>query len=404
METAEVKPKKKPDKKKERRLKWHRWVWNNLMPIVKVFVRLHYGPMEFEPAPALEGGYIVLPNHACGGDQFFVSFSFPRRQMYFLCSEHSFRNRFLGFLMKFLLGPISRVKGSVDASAVIALMRWLRQGVPICMFPEGNRSWNGRTAPLHPTTAKFLRSAGVPVVTYRIEGGYLSDPRWSKHLRRGKISGKVVNIYQPAELKKMTPAQIEEVVSRDLWVDADECQRVSPLPFKGKGLAEGLEEALFLCPKCGKIGTLRSHGNDFDCQCGLHATYNELGRFDEGAPFATVAEWDDWQRAELSRRADAAITLSDEGAEIWQMVGEHKMRRVAEGRLTLDKAGLHLGTMSFPVETMQQPELCHLGGKETLMFSNPEGSFELRFRNSTSRRKYHLLLSDYLRMAQIDPA
>lgn len=400
METVEKK-KTTEDKKKARRLKWHRWVWNNLMPIVKVFVRLHYGPMDFEPAPALDGGYIVLPNHTCGGDQFFVAFSFPKRQMYFLCSEHSFRNRFLGLVMKVMLGPISRVKGSVDASAVLSLMRLLRQGIPICMFPEGNRSWNGRTAPLHPTTAKFLRSSGVPIVTYRIEGGYLSDPRWSKSLRRGKITGRVVNIYQPAELRKMTPAQIDALVSKDLWVDADALQRENPMPFKGKKLAEGLEEALFLCPKCGNIGTLRSHGNEFDCGCGLHATYNELGRFDEGAPFRTVAEWDDWQQEELRKRAEAPeVSLSDDGAEIWQMVGQHKMRRIGEGRLTLNRKGLQLGQLCFPVETMQQPELCHLGGKETLMFSNPEGSFELRFRNRTSRRKYHLLLSDLLRQKE----
>ncbi len=385
------------DKKKSHLLGWHRWVWVTAIPIMRLLIRLHYGPYTCDPAPELEGGYIVLPNHACGGDQFFVAFSFPKKHMYFMVSEHAFRNRLLGNFMRVMTGPISRVKGGVDASAVLSLLRWLRNGVPICIFPEGNRTWNGQTAAIHPTTAKLLRTAGVPVLTYRIEGGYLTDPRWSRSLRRGRIHGSVVHVYRPEELKKMSLDEIEAAVNRDLLVDIDRSQNEEPIPYKGKRLAEGLEEALFICPKCGKVGTMHSHGNTLSCECGMSVTYNELGFFDPPQPFRSVAQWDHWQQEELKHRLDTEEPeFSDEDAEIRQLVGTHKTRVLGRGVVKLDRQGLHLGKLSFSLQDMQKPELCHLGGRETMMFSNGEGSYELCFRKKPGLRKYQLLLSDLI--------
>ena len=387
----------KAEKKKARLLRRHRWLWTHCLPLVRAVLRLKYGPFDFPPAPELEGSYIVLPNHACGADQFFVAFSFIKKHMYFVASEHAFRKKLLGAIMRFATGPISRVKGTVAASTVFSILRWLRQGVPICIFPEGNRSWNGRTGPLHPTTAKLLKTAGVPVVTYRIEGGYLTDPRWSKTLRRGRLRGGVVHVYPAEELKKMTLPEIEARISTDLWVDADESQRRDPVPYLGRRKAEGLEEALFLCPKCGKAGTLRGEGDAFTCACGFRTVYGDLGFFDEASPFRSVAAWDDWQQEELLRRArEGRAAFADEGAELWRIGEDHGETLLASGRVDLDSRSLRLGTLEIPLEIMQEPELCHLAGKETMVFTCPEGSLELRFRGSPSRRKYQLLIKDFL--------
>ena len=389
------------DKKKDRLLRRHRWLYLHALPIIRFFLRLHYGPFDFPLAPEIPGGYIVLPNHSSGGDQFFVAFSFIRKHMYFVASEHAFRKKLLGAIMRYATGPISRVKGTVAASTVQSIMRYLRQGIPICIFPEGNRTWNGRSLPLHPTTAKLLRTAGVPVVTYRIEGGYLTDPRWSHSLRRGRLRGDVVRIYPPEELKKMSVQEINERISADLWVDTDESQRREHIPYRGKKLAEGLEEALFLCPKCGGVGTLKGRGNVFSCACGLRAEYGEEGFFDEKAPFRSVAEWDDWQQTELRKRARAGdIRFSDEGAEIWRIGEDHETALLGKGTVALDREGLDLGSLHFPLEGMQEPELCHLAGKETMMFTNAEGSYELRFRGDPSRRKYQLLIRDFLALGK----
>lgn len=383
------------DRKQRRTLHRHRFLWRLLQGPIRLIMRLHYGPMRMERAPELEGAYIVLPNHTCGGDQFFVAVAFPRKQMYFVASEHAFRKKLMGALMRWVFGPIPRAKGTLAAGTTKTLLRWLKEGVPICIFPEGNRTWDGRTGPLHPTTAKLLRVAGVPVMTYRIEGGYLSDPRWSKSLRRGKIHGETVNVYSPEELKKMSPEEISARIAEDLWVDAAAGQEKEPVSFRGKRMAEGLEEALFLCPSCGGLGTLRGEGNDFCCTCGLRATYDEFGFLHGDAPFRTVAAWNDWQLRRLPALAAQGITLSDEGAELWKIHEGFREELLAEGRVTLDSAGLRLGPVSFPLGDMGDAELCHLAGRETMVFTVPEGNIELRFRGSPSRRKYQLLLKEF---------
>lgn len=380
--------------REDRKLAFHRWVWKTFSAPVGLFLRLRYGPFVCEEAPPIEGGYLVLPNHSCGADQFFVGLSFRKRHMYFLVSEHSFRRRIVGFFMRHLAGPISRVKGSVDASATLALLRKLRKGIPVCIFPEGDRCWDGRTARLHPSTAKLLRTAGVPIVTWRLEGGYLSDPRWGHSLRRGRIHGGVVNIYPAAQIKAMRLPEIEALIDRDLRVNADEAQQRDPIPYRGKRRAEGLEEALYLCPRCGSFGTLHGRGNRFACGCGLNLEYDEYGRLQGDSPLHSVSEWSDWQLAELHRIAgQSGDYFTDAGASLWALEEAHRMRRLEKGTVRLNANGLHLGEHHFLPESLEGLALCHFSGRETLMFSHGGHSYELRLEGTGSRRKYYQMLT-----------
>ena len=389
----------KEEKRLERQLRRHRWIWNRLGLPVRILVWLrHRHDYLAEPAPKLEGPYLVLPNHANAFDQFFVALSFLKRHMYFVASEHAFRQKLVGFIMRSLLAPISRVKGSADASAVRSILRTLRRGVPVCLFPEGNRSWDGRSQHLHPATGKLLKLAKVPVVTYRITGGYLTDPRWGHSIRRGPIRGGVVCVYQPGELTKLSPEEITALVERDLWTDSGE----NVLPYPGKRLAEGLEEALFLCPKCGKIGALRSRDRFFFCGCGLRAEYREDGHLAGDIPFSAIAEWDAWQQdqlRELGKKPD--FTLSDEDAELRELGEGHRISVLGRGRMSLGRNGLEVAGAVLPLDHMQDPSLCHFGGRETMMFTARGKTYELLFPRPKkvqppSIRKYQLLLLDLL--------
>ncbi|MBR3059380.1 MAG: 1-acyl-sn-glycerol-3-phosphate acyltransferase [Oscillospiraceae bacterium] len=389
----------KTERQQERQLRRHRWIWNHLGLPVRLLVWLrHRRDYAAEPAPALEGPYLVLPNHANAYDQFFVALSFLKRHMYFVASEHAFRQKLVGFIMRSLLAPISRVKGSADASAVRSILRTLRRGVPVCLFPEGNRSWDGRSQHLHPATGKLLKLAKVPVVTYRITGGYLADPRWGRSIRRGPIRGGVVRVYQPEELAGLSPEEITLLVERDLWVDSGE----NALPYPGKRLADGLEEALFLCPKCGRVGALHGRERVFSCDCGLRAEYREDGHLGGDIPFAAISAWDAWQQdqlRELGKRPD--FSLSDEAAELRELGEGHRISVLGRGRLTLDRKGLAVAGVLLPLDHMQEPSLCHFGSRETMMFTARGKTYELLFPRPKkiqppSIRKYQLLLLDLL--------
>jgi 1-acyl-sn-glycerol-3-phosphate acyltransferase len=376
----------------DKALKRHRLVWKLLYYPLLLYVKLVYN-YSFAAAPDIKGSYIVLPNHAHSWDHFFVCFSFKMRHMYFLASEHAFRKPLTAKLMTYLAGPISRVKGGADTQAVLTMLRWLKKGVSICLFPEGNRTFNGRTTEMHPATAKLLRMAGVPVVTYKLTGTYLSEPRWAKTKRRGKISGRVVRVYSPEEIKKMSLDELNALMVNDLHEDAYVTQAEQKIRYKGARLAEGLEEALFICPKCGKTGSLNSKDNRFWCDCGLSVTYDEYGYFDKDSPFKTVADWDDWQTERLNELVNKDGELfSDSGASVWRLLDNHNMEFISGGSVSLDHQALKIGDLSFPLSEMAEPSLCHFKNYETLMFTARGGRYELRFDNNASRRKYCLAI------------
>ena len=389
---------KQTDTAERRHDRHYRRIWDHILWLVKLVVWLRHKDFRAEPAPPLEGPYLVLPNHVNAYDQFFVGCSFPKRHMYFVVSEHAFRQKLVSFLMRTLFAPISRTKGSADASAVRGILRVLRRGVSVCLFPEGNRSWDGRTAPLHPATGKLIKLAKVPVMTYRITGGYLADPRWAHTLRKGPIRGGVVNVYSPEELAKLSPEEITARIEADLAVDPE----ANSLPYRGKRLAEGLEEALFLCPKCGKIGALHGRDRIFFCDCGLRAEYREDGHLAGDIPFASIPEWDAWQQdqlRELGQKPD--FSLSDEDAELRELGEGHAVTVLARGRLTLDRNGLDTAGVTLPLDHMQDPSLCHFGQGETMMFTAGGKTYELLFPRPKkvqppSIRKYQLLLLDLL--------
>ena len=92
----------------------------------------------------------------------------------------------------------------------------------------------------------MVKASGATLVTYRLEGAYLSKPRWAKSVRRGRVHGHPVNVYPPELLKTMSAAEVNAAIERDIFEDAWERQRAWQQDYRGKKLAEGLERAMYL--------------------------------------------------------------------------------------------------------------------------------------------------------------
>ena len=80
------------------------------------------------------------------------------------------------------------------------------------MMAEGNRSFSGETGFISPNTASLARKSGAGLITYRLHGGYLVNPRWSKEVRKGPVWGEVTGQYTHEELSAMNDAQIAEII------------------------------------------------------------------------------------------------------------------------------------------------------------------------------------------------
>ena len=228
----------------------HARLYRLLRPLVALFMRIVFG-YTYETACNLPKNYIVISNHVTDYDMLGVTASFPN-QMYFVASEHVARMK-LYPILKWAFAPIMRPKGASAAATTMDMVRKARKGENVCLFAEGVRSWDGVTWPVVPATGRLVKTAGCGLVTYRLEGGYFASPMWSgASMRRGYFHGAPVNVYTPEQLKEMTAAEVQAAIERDLYVDAYATQRANPRAYKGKRLAEGLANLLFICPACGE--------------------------------------------------------------------------------------------------------------------------------------------------------
>ena len=211
----------------------------------------------YDTISAADEPYLILSNHNTDLDPVFVGVAVERHS-YFVATENIMRKPTVAWLMKKVFDPIIHYKGKTGTVSVKNILKTLRSGCSVAMFAEGNRSFNGVTCHISPATIKLARKSGVNVVTYRIEGGYLTQPRWASSFRRGKMRGRLIHVYTPAELKAMTDEEAYTRLCSDLYEDCYATQEREHQHFRGKALAEHLETALFMCPECKVISALHS--------------------------------------------------------------------------------------------------------------------------------------------------
>jgi len=272
-------------------------------PIFRVF--FGYRPKKHP----IGSGCLVVSNHVTDLDPILLGIT-VQDQTYFVASDHIFRKKFARRFLMWAQAPIIRLKGTTAGDTALTCIRRIRKGCNVALFAEGNRCYNGQSSEIVESTAKLARSCGGTLVTHRFRGGYLTSPRWSgSKLRKGRMTGEVVGVYSPEQLKAMQPDEIADIIRRDIFENAYETQRKWMIPYRSKAPAEHLERALYLCPSCRRLNTLHSRGNELSCDCGLHTTLNKYGFFDsEALPFDNVLDWDKWEAEELLNRLESVGT------------------------------------------------------------------------------------------------
>ena len=371
--------------------RFHVLVWHFLRLLLRSWMRRKFR-YAFAPVDTA-GPCLVVANHVTDWDPLLVGCAFPR-QMYFVASEHIFRWGFRSRLIRWLLNPIPRLKGCTATDTAFAILRRLKHGASVCLFAEGNRCWDGLTEPIHATTGRLVRASGATLVTFRLEGGYLTSPRWAgKNLRRGQMQGRVAGVYAPAELRVMPPEEITRLIERDLREDAWARQREEPVAYRGENLAEHLERLLCLCPACRRVGKLHSAGDYVRCDCGLTARYTEYGYFDGDAlPYDNLLDWTRWQDTELCALFDAHARgpfLTDTNITLSEILPGHEKQDFGTGTLSLYHDRLTWDNMVLPFPAVTGVSLL---SSQTMELGFGRKHFEFGSGKVRCLRKYMTLL------------
>ena len=308
-------------------LRRHQIFYKCVLPFVHVFNKWKFN-YKFDSLKEIEGPYLILANHNLELDPLLIGDAIGKHA-YFVASEHLLRKGFVSKLLMYFLKPIIHMKGRQGAKTVKQMLRTLQEGHRVCIFPEGNRSFNGVTMEMQASIAKVAKKAKVKLITYRVEGGYFTQPRWSTNLRKGKIQGRLIHVYEPEQLAQMSDDQISEAIITDLHEDAYETQRREPIQFRGDNLAFGLESTIFTCPVCGAMGKLHSEKDRFYCDCGFEATYDVYGYLtDKEGKQYTVTELDRLQREALKQKTvnwEADRPLFEDQVTIYRIGANHEL-------------------------------------------------------------------------------
>ena len=185
-----------------------------MRPVIMALVRFKYR-YTCDDLSGIEGPYLLLSNHNTNFDPVFVEAA-VNGPVDFVATENITRIPVAGKILRYFFDPIIHFKGKAGLKTVMNIIARTKAGRRVCMFAEGNRSFNGVTMPIPAVTGKVARKTGVPLVTFRITGGYLSCPRWAVTKRKGEMKGSLVNIYSPEMLKSMTDDEVKEAIERDL--------------------------------------------------------------------------------------------------------------------------------------------------------------------------------------------
>lgn len=287
-------------KKKKKWMKFrHRVVRNIAYVILYPYSRLKYGLQVDKFKEQENRPYLILMNHQTPFDQFFVGMAF-RGPIYYMATEDIFSNGWISSLLRWLVAPIPIRKQTTDINAVMNCMRVAREGGSIAIAPEGNRTYSGRTEYMSDSIAPLAKKLKLPIVLYRIEGGYGAEPRWSDCVRKGKMHCYVSRVVQPEEYASMSNEALFSIIEKELYVD----EGVSNDIFKSNKRAEYLERAIYVCPYCG-LSEFESHGNHISCKkCGRKIAYGEDKRLSGVGfefPFPYVGQWYDYQKSFVNK-------------------------------------------------------------------------------------------------------
>jgi 1-acyl-sn-glycerol-3-phosphate acyltransferase len=155
------------------------WFCYNLIKICgRVFFRLRVLHRE---RMINHGPVILASNHQSYLDPPLVG-SVADRAIFFLARKTLLDGAFFGWLLpKLNVIPVDQEGG--DRSALKALIRILKAGEGTLVFPEGERTLDGRLRPALPGLGFVIAKTLAPVVPMRIFGAREAWPRGSSRVR-----------------------------------------------------------------------------------------------------------------------------------------------------------------------------------------------------------------------------
>jgi 1-acyl-sn-glycerol-3-phosphate acyltransferase len=164
----------------------------NLVGIELSFHRIRIEGRENVPS----GGCLIVSNHVSFMDPTTVGWAVAR-EIYYLGRKSLFTPPFWSWFLPICnVLPIDR--DAHDIAGLRRIIKMLKEGHAVLLFPEGTRSVDGTIQPAEPGAGFVALKAGVPILPVRVFGTFESLSRHTKRLRFNPIRVVIGKPYQPA--------------------------------------------------------------------------------------------------------------------------------------------------------------------------------------------------------------
>ncbi len=294
---------------------------------------------------------IFLSTHSSRNEFFYTLYGFYRPDLHIICGMQNFFKNRNNYNALNAMGVIPKLLFQPDLKGARRMLKVLKQGRSIALFPEGIQSLSGSNHPINPATIKFLKKAGLPIILATTQGAYLTGSRYSKDEKRGKIFVKYKLLFSAEQIQSMTEEQIYQLLLQNFRYNDFEANKVNRIAYKGKKPnSDGLDNILYVCPKCHKKHTLKIDGDAILCsECGYRVIvdeYYDLHEDNSYLPYNSIDEWFKWQRRLVFKevRQDGyCMTATGKllvlRTDCWKKAPKNR-QVVFEGQVKLDCTGL----------------------------------------------------------------
>jgi 1-acyl-sn-glycerol-3-phosphate acyltransferase len=209
---------------------WYSLCWCACWAISKVYFRYQYRGRKHVPTT---GPLLVVSNHQSHLDPVLVGVACPRQLR--ALARHTLFFWPLSWLIRSLGAvPIERGGGVAGIKTILKL---LREGDAVLVFPEGTRTRDGELQPLQGGFAAIARRSGASIIPAAISGAFAAMPRGTSFPRPRPIAAIFGKAITPAEIGQMSDEDlVQQLAERIVALQAE--LREQPAAIAAQGAAK----------------------------------------------------------------------------------------------------------------------------------------------------------------------
>jgi 1-acyl-sn-glycerol-3-phosphate acyltransferase len=162
-------------------------VYNIFYNLAKLLARVFFSMRVIHPERMVESGPLIIAvNHSSFFDPPLAGIC-SRRGVFYLARKTLLKWPFFGPLFP-AMNVIPVERDGNDMSALREVIKKIKEGNAVLLFPEGTRSPDGRLQPARAGIGLVIAKTGAPVLPMRIFGAYEAFPKNAKSLRSSQIT------------------------------------------------------------------------------------------------------------------------------------------------------------------------------------------------------------------------